>query len=365
VVDWLYLYTQVIDPLLLSPPFIPLPPPPKVQDIFSWEGRPFSFQNPSFSLSYKSLPLAIAISMYGVSMLISHLVTIIYLARNKRTVQSNWFHDIFAEKHSSLSYYLYRLVLLILKVLNGELYNKAQKVFFLSAFQHFYSIPAYLALNNPIQAAIDAALKYGDLLLCCGHFAPTLQRWKLERKWAAYSLYKTEALERRLFVVEGLERECTYAHHLVLFNFIERVPQLIAIGMIGGWFTNWLNIVKFALALLGLAASIQGVFGLWENYRTINVFTDAQDPNFVEPGHVNVKYNVPVRVQGGATVNVRVRTYYEGLVLLKNLKTDEVRLVQVDEEHITMPRLPGMECLIGIPLPRVLMNEAEKFARGG
>jgi hypothetical protein len=63
-----------------------------------------------------------------------------------------------------------------------------------------------------------------------------------------------------------------------------------------------------------------------------------------------MKYDVPVRVQGGAMVKVRVRTYYGGLVLLKNLKTDEVRLVQVDEEQIAMPRLPGMECLVNLPL---------------
>jgi hypothetical protein len=43
----------------------------------------------------------------------------------------------------------------------------------------------------------------------------------MKRKWTAYSIYRTEDLSRRLLVVEQLERECTYAHYLVVFNFVE------------------------------------------------------------------------------------------------------------------------------------------------
>lgn len=338
----------------------------------------------------------IGIGLFAISLILSHVINIYYFSYRNTSIKSRWFHDLLFDKYWTnagtifirLYYAIYRAVLFTFIILNLELYNKLQKLFYLYEFRSLYSVAAFFVINDP-SLVFSSILKHLQTIFCCGYFQNYFDQMKRERNWKAFSLYKMESDTRRLWIINELEAECVYIPSIVLLNFTERIPQLIAVGMIGGWFNSWINTVKFILSVAGLLKSIKGIFSIWEHYGTINLFTNTQDPNHIEPPHVNMKYDFRVEIPSpdakeennssdladekedqrldkprskSQRVPIRVRTYYNGRVLFKNLRTEETKLITIDESSY---KLPDFMYLSGYSsLPPTLKSLAELFVQG-
>ena len=88
-----------------------------------------------------------------------------------------------------------------------------------------------------------------------------------------------------------LEYEIRNHWVLVIFQFFESVPQIIVVTIMSGYFdknnNNYLNVidvVKFIVSIICLLWQIKSIYSLYSMYKTINLFTNRQNPtNITEP----------------------------------------------------------------------------------
>ena len=213
-----------------------------------------------------------AIFVFVASLVIPHAMNLYYWLTRK--VHRNWFRpnnwrdevSVMSPNSSRISDMLWQVIILPIAIMNLDLYNNCNRFFYFQnacETETSHAVQSYLKITNPLN------IIFGDQFI--------------EIRIQAIDLYKHANISTRLCLVDSLDHEIQYVTATVLIYVLgERIPQIIVIGVLGGWFSDTIVTVKFIFSLLGVCFSFWSIFSLRSHYNTIDLFTDVQDPNGID-----------------------------------------------------------------------------------